>query len=103
MSLWARRVPIRGDESSLIAMIDLTISRTRRSLRLAQTSYAGVAMALAAAMYMAKTPWAEDDAFHGRLIMVALFALGTIVYHLYVRRRLRAFEAMRERLTRSEP
>jgi hypothetical protein len=103
LSLWARRVPIRGDESSLVAMIDLTISRTRRSLRLAQTSYAGVAMALGAAVFMARTPWTEDDVFHGRLITAALFAVGTIVYHLYVRWRLRTFEAMRDRLTRNEP
>jgi hypothetical protein len=103
LSVWARREPITGNEESLMGMIDLAISRVRRSLRLGYTSYVGVAMVFSAAVFYSRVPWAEDDVFHGRLVLGAIFGAGTVVYHLYARRRLRDFMAMREQLSRREP
>lgn len=103
LSVWARREPIIGNEASLMGMIDLAISRARRSLRLGYTSYVGVVMAFSAAIFYSRVPWAEDDVFHGRLVIGAIFGAGTVIYHLYARRRLRDFIAMREQLSRREP
>jgi hypothetical protein len=102
LSLWARRVPKMGNKASLMGMIDLSISRTRSSLRLAYTSYVGVAMALAAVVLYSRAPLTEDAGFPGPLVTVALFGIGTLTYHLYVRRRLRRFQDMRDALSRNE-
>ncbi len=103
LSVWARREPVVGNEGSLMGMIDLAISRARRSLRLGLTSYVGVVMVFSAAIFYYRVPSAENDVFHGPLVVGAIFAVGTVIYHLYARQRLRHFMAMRERLSRREP
>jgi hypothetical protein len=102
LSAWARREPIVGNEVSLMGMIDLAISRARRSLRLGLTSYVGVVMVFSAIFYY-RVPSAENDVFHGPLVVGAIFGAGTVIYHLHARQRLRHFIAMRERLSRREP
>jgi hypothetical protein len=103
LSVWARREPIIGNDASLMGMIDLAILRARRSLRLGLTSYAGVAMVFSAAIFHSRVPRAEDAVFHGQLILGAIFAAGTVIYHWYARRRLRDFMTMREKLSLRQP
>lgn len=65
-----------------------------------EESYVGVAMVFSAAIFYSRAPSLEDDVFHGRLVLGAIFGAGTVIYHLCARRRLRDFIAMRAQLSR---
>lgn len=94
-SIWARRGRLIGNLDSIPGMIELTLSRARKSLRIVHATYAVIGVTLLAAV--ADAGWApgDDDVFIARLIKLAVCAGATLGYHLYVRARVARFESIR--------
>jgi hypothetical protein len=94
-SIWARRARLVGNMDSINGMIELTLGRARKSLRIAQATYAVIAIsAIAAALDAQSTP-GQGDLFGVRIVLLAICAAATAVYHFYVRARIRRFESIR--------
>ena len=94
-SVWARRARLVGSMESISGMIDLTLARARKSVRIVQATYAVIVVTAVAAAADAESPSLQDDRFLVRLVLLAICAGITAVYHLYVRVRIRRFESIR--------
>ncbi len=94
-SIWARRGRQIGSLDSIPGMIELTLSRARKSLRIVYATYAVIGVTLIAAVADADWPRGDDDVLIARLIKLAVCAAATLVYHLYVRARVGRFESIR--------
>ena len=101
-SIWARRLSLRGASGSLLELIELTIRRAQRSVRMAWAHYFLTAVSIAAvlALYLfdfgdATAAYKDGARLAVALVIFALYALGVGVYHAYARRRVSRFEAMR--------
>lgn len=90
-SIWARRARLVGSMESLPGMIELTLSRARKSVRIVQATYAVIVASLIGA---AADATADGDRFVARLVLLAICAAATAVYHFYVRARIRRFESI---------
>lgn len=104
-SLWARRSTLRGASSSLPELVDLSLRRARRGVRMAWANYFMTAASAACVLVLYLSDIGDpgaayhDDARVGvAMILFALFAVGVGVYHAYARRRVRRFLQMREQL-----
>jgi hypothetical protein len=110
-SLWARRASLRGASGSLVELVDLSLKRARRSLRMAWANYFMTFASVACVLLLYFSDIGDRDAaYHDgarvgvAMVLFALYAAGVGVYHAYARRRLRRFTAMRAQLTpRGEP
>ncbi len=101
-SLWARRLSLRGASGSLLELIELTIRRARRSVRMAWANYFMTAVSIAAVLVLylfdlgdATAAYKDGERLAVALVIFALYAIGVGVYHAYARRRVSRFEALR--------
>jgi hypothetical protein len=92
--VWARSARVTGGMNSLVDMIDLTLSRARKSLRLVYVTYPVVAGLFVKAFVDAIAPWPQDDLFLRRVVWLTFCGVATAVYHAYIRARLRRFEVL---------
>lgn len=97
-SVWARRGRVGGGMHSLAAMIDLTLARARKTLRLVFGTYAVIAVMLGATFGGALPPLTGDEQSLGRLAWLGFAAVVTVIYHVYTKTRMRRFEAVRRSL-----
>jgi hypothetical protein len=105
-SWWARRVPLRGASGSLPELVDLSLRRARRGVRMAWANYfmTAVCVIWVLALYFSNVG-DLDAAYHDgarvgvALALFAVYAIGVGVYHLYARRRVRRFIDLRAQLT----
>jgi len=105
-SLWARRASLRGASGSLIELVDLSLRRARRGVRMAWANYFMTAASVACVLVLYLSDIGDPDAaYHddGRvavaMVLFAVYAAGVGVYHVYARRRVRRFADMRTQLT----
>jgi hypothetical protein len=92
--VWARSARVTGGMFSLADMIELTLSRARKSLRLVYITYPVVAGMYVKAFIDATAPWPQDDLFLRRIVWLTFSIVAAVVYHAYVRGRVRRFEAL---------
>lgn len=93
--VWARSARVIGGMNSLIDMIDLTLSRARKSLRLVYVTYPVVTAMYVKAFVDASAPLLQDDLFLIRIGWLTFCGIVTGAYHSYIRSRVRRFEALR--------
>jgi hypothetical protein len=93
--VWARSGRAMGGMHSLIDMIELTLARARKSLRLVYVTYAAVAALYVKTLIEASTPLLQDDLSLGRIAWLTFCGTATAVYHFYIRSRMRRFDALR--------
>jgi len=93
--VWARSGRVMGGMNSLMDMIELTLSRARKSLRLVYVTYAAVAALYVKTVIEASAPLLEDDLALRRIAWLSFSGAATAVYHVYTRSRLRRFDALR--------
>jgi hypothetical protein len=101
-SLWARRLSLRGASGSLLELIELAIRRARRSERMAWANYFMTVVTMSAVLLLYLFPFGDPGAaYHDgarlavAMIIFVLYAIGVAVYHVYARRRVRRFLALR--------
>jgi hypothetical protein len=101
-SVWARRLSLRGASGSLLELIELSIRRARRSVRMAWANYFMTAVSIAAvlALYLfdfgdATAAYHDGERLAVAMVIFALYAIGVGVYHAYARRRVQRFLALR--------
>jgi hypothetical protein len=104
-SVWARRASLRGASGSLIELVDLSLGRARRGVRMAWANYFMTAASVACVLVLYLSDIGDPDAaYHdgGRvavaMVLFAVYAAGVAVYHVYARRRVRRFTDMRAQL-----
>jgi hypothetical protein len=105
-SLWARRASLRGASGSLAELVELSIRRARRGVRMAWANYFMTAASVVwvLVLYLSDIG-APDAAYHdgarvgGAMAIFAVYAVGVAIYHAYARRRVRRFTDMRAQLT----
>jgi hypothetical protein len=105
-SWWARRAPLRGASGSLRELVDLSLQRARRGVRMAWANYfmTAVSAAWVLALYFSSIG-DPDAAYHDGArvgVAVALFAVYAVsvgIYHAYARRRVRRFTDLRAQVT----
>jgi hypothetical protein len=102
-SIWARGARLVGGMDSLTGMIELTLSRARKSMRIVYATYAVIGISLIAAAADALAPLSQDDRFLVRLVLLAICAGATAVYHFYVRARIRRFESIQRSFRARQP
>lgn len=93
--VWARGGRVMGGMNSLIGMIELTLSRARKSLRLVYVTYASVAVFGVKTFIEATAPMLQDDLSLIRIAWLAFCGAATAVYHFYLRSRMRRFDSLR--------
>lgn len=93
--VWARSARVIGGMISLVEMIEFTLSRSRKSLRLVYVTYAVVAAMYVNALIDASAPLIQDDLFLIRIAWLTFCGTATGVYHFYTRSRVRRFEGLR--------
>jgi hypothetical protein len=86
---WARRVRLAGNLQSLRGMVDLTVTRARRTLRLVFGSYVVLGLALLWAVRR------EEDFLPTQIAWVAISLAVMIAIHVWTFLRLRRFTALR--------
>jgi hypothetical protein len=101
-SIWARRLSLRGASSSLVELIELSIRRARRSVRMAWANYFMTAVSAGAVLLLylgnfgdASAAYKDGGRLAAALVIFALYAIGVAVYHAFARRRVGRFEALR--------
>lgn len=105
-SLWARRASLRGASGSLTELVELSIRRARRGVRMAWANYFMTAASVVwvLVLYLSDIG-APDAAYHdgarvgGAMALFAVYAVAVAIYHAYARRRVRRFTEMRAQLT----
>lgn len=105
-SWWARRAPLRGASGSLSELVDLSLRRARRGVRMAWANYfmTAVSVIWVLALYFSNAG-DPDAAYHdgarvgAALALFAVYAVSVGVYHGYARRRVRRFLDLRAQLT----
>ena len=105
-SLLARRASLRGASGSLVELVELSLRRARRGVRMAWANYFMIAAQVVCVLALYMSDIGDPDAaYHddGRVVAAMLIAAAYSVvvgiYHAYVRRRVRRFLEMRARLT----
>ncbi len=93
--VWARSGRVMGGMNSLIDMIELTLSRARKSLRLVYVTYAVVAVLYVKTLIEAGMMLLQDDLSLRRIVWLTFCGAATVVYHLYIRSRMRRFDSLR--------
>jgi hypothetical protein len=93
--VWARSGRVMGSMKSLIDMIELTLSRARKSLRLVYVTYAAVAALYVKTVIEASAPLLQDDLSLRRIAWLTFCGTATAVYHFYIQSRMRRFDALR--------
>ena len=101
-SVWARRLSLRGASGSLLELIELSIRRARRSVRMAWANYFMTAVSVAAVLVLYLFDFGDPSAaYHDgarvtvAMCLFAVYAIGVAAYHAYARRRIRRFAALR--------
>lgn len=89
---WARRVRLAGNLQSLRGMVDLTVTRTRRTMRLVLGSYVVLGIALLWTLRR------DEEVLPIQIAWVALSAAVLIVIHIVSIRRLHRFTVLRASL-----
>jgi hypothetical protein len=92
-SLWVRRARLVGNMESLKGMVDFTLSRAKRLLRIVYGSYAVMAMLLA--MVFAGGVSTQDDRFLARVIWLGISLAVCVAIHIRTHVRIRRFESIR--------
>src|SRR5687767_12500972 len=82
--VWARSGRHMGGMHSLVDMIELTLSRARKSLRLVYVTYAAVATLLIKTIIQASAPLLQDDLALSRIAWLTFSGIAATVYHLYL-------------------
>lgn len=93
--VWARSGRVMGGMNSLVDMIELTLSRARKSLRLVYVTYAAVVALFVKTVIEAGAPLLQDDLTLWRIAWLTFCGIATAVYHLYLNSRLRRFGSLR--------
>jgi hypothetical protein len=93
--MWARSGRVMGGMDSLTDMIELTLSRARKSLRLVLLTYAIVAGLLVKTFIEASAPLPQDDLSLFRIGWLTFCGAATAVYHFYLQSRVHRFESLR--------
>lgn len=108
-SWWARRAPLRGASGSLVALVDLSLQRARRGVRMAWANYFMTAACVVWVLALYRSGVGDPEAaYHdgarvgGAIALFVVYAVGVGVYHAYARRRLRRFTEMRALLSRGD-
>lgn len=108
VSWWARRSPLRGVSGSLLELVELSLRRSRRGIRMAWANYFMTAASVVWVLVLYSSGIGDAQAaYHdGARVAVAmgmfgLYAIGVAVYHAYARRRVRRFEALRAQFAAS--
>ena len=104
-SLWARRASLRGASGSLVELVELSMRRAQRGVRMAWANYFMTAASVACVLLLYWSDIGDPDAaYHddGRvavaMVLFAVYAAGVGIYHAYARRRVRRFFEMRAQL-----
>lgn len=92
--VWARSGRVMGGMNSLTDMVELTLSRARKSLRLVYLTYA-VVVALLIKTLVEMSTSLPDDLSLIRLGWLTFCGAATAVYHFYLQSRVRRFDALR--------
>lgn len=106
-SIWARMTASRGSLSSVVGMLDLSIARASRSIRLAIASYAMTAACVVYVVFMyfssLAPPGVRGDSERALLALglLAAYAVGTALYHHYGHRRKQRLMALRDMMAGS--
>lgn len=93
--VWARSGRVMGGMNSLTDMIELTLSRARKSLRLVYLTYALVAALFVKTLIEASAPLLQNDLALFRIGWLTFCVIATAVYHFYLRLRMRRFVSLR--------
>jgi hypothetical protein len=93
--VWARSGRLMGGMNSLTDMIELTLSRARKSLRLVYLTYALVAALFVKTLIEASAPLVQDDLSLFRIAWLTCCGAATAVYHFFLRSRRRRFDSLR--------
>ena len=101
-SWWARRASLRGASGSLLELVELSLRRAQRGIRMAWANYFMTVVSIAAVLVLYLFPFGDPSAaYHdgarlaGAMVIFAVYAIGVGVYHAYARRRVRRFLALR--------
>lgn len=105
-SWWARRAPLRGASGSLMELVELSLQRARRGVRMAWANYF---MTAASAAWVLLLYWSDignsSAGYHdgvrvgAAIVLFAVYAVNVGIYHAYARRRVQRFTDMRAQLT----
>jgi hypothetical protein len=105
-SWWARRARLRGASGSLTELVDLSVQRARRSVRMAWANYFITAVTAIWVLALYRSSVGDPDAaYHDgarvgvAMILLGIYGVGVGIYHAYARRRVRRFTDMRAQLT----
>jgi hypothetical protein len=93
--VWARSARVIGGMNSLVDMIDLTLSRARKSLRLVYLTYVLVAALFVKTLIEAGAPLLQDDLSLFRIGWLTFSGAAAAVYHFYLQSRMRRFHSLR--------
>lgn len=103
-SLWARAAAARGSRADVVGLLDLSIARATRSLRLTLASYVVTAgsVVYVAVMYFSTVgppgSYGDDERALVALGLLAAYTAGTLVYHWYAHRRWQRLTRLRDLL-----
>jgi len=104
-SWWARRVSLRGATGSLPELIELSLRRARRGVRMAWANYFMTLATAATILTLYLSSFGDRGAaYHDgarvsvAMAMLVIYAIGIGVYHAYSRRRVRRFTGLRSQM-----
>lgn len=96
--VWARSARVMGGMGSLADMVELTLSRARKSLRLVYLTYVVVAALFVRTLIQAGASVLDDDLSLFRLGWLTFGGVAAVVYHFYLGARMRRFDSLRTAL-----
>lgn len=101
-SWWARRASLRGASGSLLELVDLSLRRAKRGIRMAWANYFMTAASIVWVLVLYSSGIGDPQAaYHDgarvgvAMALFAVYAVGVGIYHAYARRRVRRFMALR--------
>ena len=109
-SWWARRASLRGASGSLLELVELSLRRAQRGIRMAWANYFMTAASIVWVLVLyssgigdAQAAYHDGARVGAAMAMFAVYAVGVGIYHAYARRRVRRFVALRDQFAaRSE-
>jgi hypothetical protein len=101
-SWWARRASLRGASGSLLELVDLSLRRARRGIRMAWANYFMTAASIVWVLVLyssgigdAQAAYHDGARVGAAMAMFAVYAAAVGIYHAHARRRVRRFVALR--------